>query len=112
MRRASSLGLFLVVLANVVPLLLVERVPTQDGPSHVAAAAVMASPHDFPLYEVDRSPLPNVAVHWTTAALLRIGLSGPVADRLLLVLLVLALPAALAYAARTAWVAPAALPLG
>ena len=112
MRRASSLGLFLVVLANVVPLLLVERVPTQDGPSHVAAAAVMASPDDFPLYEVDRSPLPNVAVHWTTAALLRVGLSGPAADRLLLVLLVLALPAALAYAARSAWVAPAALPLG
>lgn len=108
------------LLVQLLPLLLLDRIVTVDGPAHLAGAAVLAG-YDDParqllreLYVVDLSPVPNLLTSVLLAALLP--LTGPdVAERLLLagyvLLLVLGLRCALRAAdPRAGWLAVAAFP--
>lgn len=105
-----------------VPYLAFPAVLTQDGPAHVDGAWVLlhhgdAGPVGEALrqqYRIDLSPVPNMFSTVVLAGLLRL-LSPDVAERVLLIALVLALTAALGYAARgvdrrAGWLAVAALP--
>lgn len=108
------------LLVQLLPLLLLDRFVTVDGPAHLAGAAVLAG-YDDParqllreLYVVDLGPVPNLLTAGLLAALLP--LTGPdVAERVLLagyvLLLVLGLRFALrAVDPRAGWLAVAAFP--
>ncbi|MBW3641261.1 MAG: hypothetical protein KY451_15765 [Actinobacteria bacterium] len=108
------------LLLQLLPLLLLARVVTVDGPAHLAGAAVLLS-YDDPgrdvlrrLYEVDLRPVPNMLTTLVLAGLLH--LTGPdVAERLLVGAYVVLLTLGLRYALRgvhvqAGWLAVAALP--
>src|SRR5919202_5903533 len=90
-----------------VPYLAFPAVLTQDGPAHVDTAWVLlhhgdAGPVGEALrqqYRIDLSPVPNMWSTFLLAGLLLL-LSPDTAERVLLIALVLALTAALGYAAR------------
>ena len=112
--------LWAALLLQLLPLLLLARVVTVDGPAHLAGAAVLLS-YDDPgrdalrrLYEVDLSPVPNMLTTVLLAGLLL--LAGPdAAERVLVGGYVVLLTLGLRYALRgvhpqAGWLAVAALP--
>ncbi|MDQ3423509.1 MAG: hypothetical protein M3510_09035, partial [Actinomycetota bacterium] len=119
-RMPADRVLWAALFLQLLPLLLLARVVTVDGPAHLAGAAVLLS-YDDPgrevlrrLYEVDLSPVPNMLTTLVLAGLLH--LTGPdAAERLLVGAYVVLLTLGLRYALRgvhpqAGWLAVAALP--
>jgi hypothetical protein len=120
---ALNLGLVIGVVVQLVPLLAFPTVMTQDGPAHLDGGWVIASWRDSGTvgavlhqnYRLDFSPVPNMVSTFLLAGLVRI-LSPDSAERVMVVALVVALVAAVGYAARgvdrrAGWLALGALPL-
>ncbi len=119
-RIGADRVLWIALAVQLVPLLLLARVVTVDGPAHLAGAAVLLS-YDDPgrdvlrrLYEVDLSPVPNMLTTLLLAGLLLF--MGPdAAERVLVGGYVVLLTLGLRYALRgvhpeAGWLAVAALP--
>ena len=90
---------FLLLIVNVLPIWMIHRLPTSDGPAHVANAYVLQHYNDpaYPqfrrYYELNTRPVPNYATHLILVALLYI-CSPVTAEKLLVTIYIVLLPLA------------------
>ncbi len=100
---AGVLVLAGVIAAQLLPIWLLTRFPSQDGPVHLALVHVMreyASPDAQALrdyFTLNREAVPNWFVYWVLADVLRF-VSEPVAEKILLSAYVILLPLSCRYA--------------
>lgn len=116
-RRLGPLPVLTVSLLAALPALAQPRLPTEDGPAHLATVAVLrgTNPAAAGYFVADRTPVPDLGAHLVLAAAESL-LSPQGAQRALLGLLLLGIPLAAWYAVTAVdrdagWLALLSLPL-
>jgi hypothetical protein len=118
--HGDDLIFLIAVLLQLLPVVVLRHVVTQDGPSHLAGAAVLAHYSDpdstvlRQYYRIDLSPSSNLLTQLLLAGMMRL-ISPSNAEKLLVIGYLIAFPLSLRYAIRSVdrragWLALLALP--